>query len=201
MRRQTGFTLLEVVVAAAIFAFIGLASFAMLNAAQKGQLALESNTDRLLELQRAFRIMTYDIGQAIQRSSRDEYGDRSPLFVGLSDRNGTQSFMEFTRAGWRNPIGLPRSSLQRLRYQMNQDNQLLRLHWTYLDRASGSEPNARVLLEGVESIDFRFLYQTSSWQEEWPDGDATQNSLPRAVLVTLQLDDYDEITRILRVGG
>ena len=201
MTRQKGFTLLEVVVAAAIFGFIGIAAFAMLNAAQKGQLSLESNTDRLLELQRAFRIMTYDIGQAIQRTSRDEFGEDMPQFIGISDRNGTQSFMEFTRSGWRNPIGLPRSSLQRLRYEMNQDNQLLRLHWTYLDRASGSEPSPRVLLEGVESIDFRFLYQNTTWREEWPDGDATRNSLPRAVLVTLQLDDYDEITRILRVGG
>ena len=76
--------------------------------------------------------MQRDIEQVVPRTVRDEYGDAQSPLVGGED-------LQLTRAGWRNPGGRQRSTLQRVGYAL-EEQQLVRYCWSVLDRAQDSEP-------------------------------------------------------------
>ncbi len=88
------------------------------------------------------------------------------------------------------------------------DGKLLREHWLVLDATLEPEPVKRVLLEGVNSLKFRFLDDARSWRDTWPppSGSATRSEKdyrwrPTAVEVTIELKDWGQIKRIIEVPG
>jgi general secretion pathway protein J len=109
--------------------------------------------------------------------------------------------IEFTHGGWRNPAGLPRSTLQRTAYRL-EDDELVRYHWRVLDRTYANEPVATVLLDNVESLLFRFYTDTGEPTDVWPPqgGPANLRMRPRAVEIILTLPDEGEVTRLLEIA-
>jgi general secretion pathway protein J len=63
--------------------------------------------------------------------------------------------LEFTRSGWRNLTEQGRSDLQRVAYEFT-ENQLIRYYWQVLDRGISVQPQAQVLMGGIDNISFRF---------------------------------------------
>ncbi|MBX9707919.1 MAG: prepilin-type N-terminal cleavage/methylation domain-containing protein [Caulobacteraceae bacterium] len=62
-RRREGFTLVEVLIALALFALIGVAGFTLLNSVLRTQGATEARLDRMAEIQRAMLVVTSDLDQ------------------------------------------------------------------------------------------------------------------------------------------
>src|SRR3546814_20795944 len=87
--------------------------------------------------------MRDDFQQVRNRPIRDNYGDVQPGLLGADD-----AAVEFTRGGWRNPLSQPRSTLERVGYQLK-DNALPRSSWRILDRAHDPAPVQVVLLQDV----------------------------------------------------
>ncbi len=109
-----GFTLLELVIAMAIFAIMSTIAYSGLNNVLTAKERTDEQAQQLVRLQLAFTHMGRDISQAVNRGIRDEYGESQPALVGR-DLDGY--LIELTRSGWRNPIPQeerPRSSLQRI---------------------------------------------------------------------------------------
>ena len=67
----------------------------------------------------------------------------------------SDGLMEFTRAGNPNPIAIARSSLQRVRYDL-EEKVLTRNSWALVDHID-LEPTSMKLLKDVESIELRLL--------------------------------------------
>ena len=180
-----GFTLLELLVALAIFGLLATMSYSGLRAVLEQQSATEQAADRLSALQKLYLIMQRDIEQIVPRTIRDEFGDAQQPLVG-------GDALELTRGGWRNPAGRQRSTLQRVGYAYD-DEQLVRYSWSVLDRAQDSEPLQQPLIEDVENMQLRYLDGNDEWQEEWPDAVAgidagpadTLPALPKAIEVTI----------------
>ena len=111
--------------------------------------------------------------------------------------------VELTRGGWTNPLALPRGTLQRVAYRV-EDGELLRYYWNVLDRTLANEPASEVLIEGVENVAFRFLGPTGDWIEQWPPqgaaGSQALRSRPRAVQFVLALESEGELVRLLEVA-
>ena len=168
MRRLQGFTLLEMVVAIAILAGMFMVAMETFRAAADGREKLAAEATRLEARQRAMTFLALDFEQVVARPVRDILGDPQPALLSLE--NG----IALTRLGWANPFDLrSRSQMQRVEYRL-QENQLLRLYWPALDVQSGTEPETTVLLEEVDSLDVRYLYQPAGvnewqWLEQWPD--------------------------------
>lgn len=207
MRLETcrGFTLLEMLVAVAVFAVISVMAYAGLDTVLTAKAQTERHAERLSELQMAMLMLERDISQAVPRGIRDSYGDSQPPLLGGGDE---QAALEWTRAGWANPVGRVRSELQRVGYRV-QDEQLVRDSWMVLDRAQDSEPYRAVLLEGVEALSVRFVDGQRQWQESWPPQSLAMQpgmpqgaapELPLAVEVKLELADFGEIVRLFRVA-
>jgi len=200
---SAGFTLLELLVALAIFGLLAAMSYGGLQAVLEQQSSTELAADRLGALQKMYLIMQRDIEQIVPRTVRDEYGDAQQPLVG-------GDALQLTRGGWRNPAGRQRSTLQRVGYAYNYDDeQLLRYTWSVLDRAQDSEPLEQPLLEDVESMQLRYLDGNDKWQDQWPDAAAgidadpadTLPVLPQAVEVTIEHNRFGTIVWLFQLPG
>lgn len=197
---MAGFTLLELLVAMAVFAVLAVMAYQGLNAVLTNREAVERQADRLRELQTAWLVIGRDIQQAAPRPVRDELGGE---LASLKGGEGFIPLLEFSRAGYRNPAGLQRSTLERVAYELKL-NELSRWRWRVLDRAQDSRPVERVLLTGVRGVALRFLDESREWQATWPPPNreaAEVTRSPRAVEVTLELEDWGRITRLFALPG
>jgi general secretion pathway protein J len=202
MTRVHGFTLLELLVALSVFAIMSVMAYSGLRSVLTAREQTDAAADRLGEIQIAMNILQRDIQQAVNREVRAEYGDHKDAFQVVEDG---EPRLELTRAGYRNPMQLPRSNLQRVGYGL-EEKVLYRWNWPVLDRAQDTLPTKNVLLNDVENLEFRFLDVKGGWHTEWPiqrsdigfDPD-TQTPLPRAVEVNITLADWGKITRLLEL--
>lgn len=201
---QRGFTLLEVVIAISIFALLGMATYRMLDSVLRTDEATRANEQALRELTRAFAALDRDLAQAVARSVRDPYGDQRAALLGELGAVDGSAAIEVTRSGWLNPMGLARAQLQRVRWRLA-DKTLERVYWTVLDQAVDSQPRVQGLLEGVSSLEFRYMDERGEWQGQWPPAtsDLTPEEnrlrLPMAVELKLEHERYGELTRLYRL--
>jgi len=201
VRRRGGFTLIEVLVAMAVFAVLAAFAYGTLSQTLLSAEILGDRMNRLQALQRTVRTLSDDLTQLAPRPVRDELSDnlRPALDTGFQ----TGFAIELTRGGWSNPVVLPRSTQQRVGYRI-EDGELLRYHWYALDRTLSSEPVGVALLDGVEGIQFRFVMADGEFSEQWPPlnrpGALGTRERPRAIEVTLLLEDEGEIRRLIEVA-
>jgi general secretion pathway protein J len=113
--------------------------------------------------------------------------------------DGGPDLVAFTRGGWANPAGIQRPTLERVSYRFAKGT-LRRMHWAVLDSIEGTQPVRRDLLTHVKSVTFRFMNDSRQWVDQWPaTGSTTLRSRPFAVQVTLELEDWGEIVRVVEV--
>lgn len=201
--RQSGFTLLELLIALAIFALLAAMSYSGLNSVMKARQITNQHADRLNQLQMAFLWLGRDIEQAVNRSIRDEYGEPQPAMQGVE--TGRYQ-LELTRNGWRNPANRERSNLQRVAYGLR-DGVLVRSYWNVLDRAQDSQPLETELLDGIEKLELRFKNKQRVWQDSWASNQLggsfaqTAYELPIAVEVIIETQAEGRIARLFRVAN
>ena len=162
---QGGFTLLELLVAMTIFAFIGLGAHAMLRAVLDSHETAERHANGLADLQKTVRLMEQDIRQLEPQSVVPDSG----LYA-----------IRFTRHGWPNPLGRPRSGRVGIAYGLR--NAVLTRYYWPPDAADGSEPVAQPLLNDVSNLAF-------------------QASSPGLMTVMFSQTYFGDIRRVIEVAG
>lgn len=204
-----GFTLIEVLIALSITAFVSVIAYTSLSSVLAGVDGLRATTDRTHEINRAFMILSRDLRQFVDRPVRDEFGEVEP---GFSGGELARFHLSFTRSGWYNTAGQARSNLQRVNYRL-EDEGLWRDAYPVLDRAGDTEPDTVLLLDGVEELRLGFLasleevqvgtrnaaLDTADWAENWVgDSSVPEQVLPPpvAVEITLLLSDWGEMRRL-----
>ncbi len=200
--RQDGFTLIEMLIAMAIFAILSATAYYGLSTILTAQERINDNMDRLNAIQRSMLFLGRDLDQLVNRPIRSEYDAPLPaLMAGVVVSSVEDTVLELTRTGYPNPLNVTRSRLQRVAYQLKDDN-LYRVTWSSLDRAPDSRAHRTRMLEAVTDIKFRFL-NGQTWVNQWPplnSGTTTAGNaagaLPRAVEVSLELEDWGRITRL-----
>lgn len=200
--RAQGFTLLEVVVAIAIFAAMYvLAQYAFTQALDHRD-ALREHSQQQEVRQRLLLFLSQDIEQIIARPVRDGFGELRPAL------HGDEESITFTRLGWANALDLRhRSQLQRVTYAF-EENTLVRYHWPYVDRTVDTKAVRTELIDGVEKVRWRYLMQLPNdkweWQEFWPlpqqdNVHPLKQSLPRSIELTLEFENGEQWHRFFRL--
>ncbi len=193
MRRANGFTLLEMLIALAVFAVLGLMSSQMVTRMLDVHKVAVARGERLGELQRAMQLMQRDVLELAQRPVRDEMGDAIP-----SLRIGSDVALELTRSGWRNPLGQRRSELQRVAYILR-DEILYRYYWSVLDRAEDTEPVVQELLHDVTDIEVDAIDVSGNEHAFWPlvgDLQTDPSTKLAAIRVRFNAVPFGEVTRV-----
>lgn len=189
-----GFTLLELVVAIAVFAVVAAMAYEGLRIIIKSRQQVDGELDHLADLQQAINVMSSDIRQTVLRPVRDNQGSNEPALLVMRDR---ASRLLFTRTGHANPLALPRSGMQRTLYTL-EGNTLVRSTYNTLDRAPGEQPIATPLLDGVTGFEIQLLDRTNVWRYDWPPPENTPVPLmPRAIRFNLMLAGHGSLSRIV----
>lgn len=210
MKNVRGFTLIELMVALAITAIIMVISYGGLRTITRNEDHSRAADKRLRQVQLAMRIMEQDFTQLEPRPVRDGLGGIQPPLLA-----GPQNVppIIFTRGGWSNPLGVTRSTEQRVAYSL-EDGKLMRSWWPELDGQVQVVPAKEPLLEGVDSIKIEYMDPVSkTFQDVWPPtllapspttkpgSPAATLPLPIAVSITLTLKDMGAVTRIVEVAS
>lgn len=211
MRRQAaGFTLIELLVAVSIFAIMATIAYGGLDGVIHQRTRNADAMKRLRQVQLAMDIMSRDFEQLVPRAVRDGLGSNAPPLVA-----GPQNVppISFTRGGWSNPLGVIRSTQERVAYSL-EDGKLMRSFWPELDGSISGDPVKQELLPDVTSVKVQYADASHNYQDVWPPTANTQDGngstqllgtsagqLPTAVSITLTLKDWGDITRIVEVAG
>lgn len=201
-RSSRGFTLIEVMVAIAIFVVVGTLAMGGYNALVKQSDIVERSAKRTRAVQLAMQRLTQDFSELEPRPIRQPLG--SSVDPALLSDSRTQELAELTHAGWSNPAGVPRSTLQRVRYRL-EDNKLRRDYWVVLDRTLSVEPVTTLLLDHVKVMTLRYLDINHAWHDQWPPPGAAgidaARMRPIAVEINIELDDWGKLQRLVEVSG
>lgn len=200
MRKRSGFTLIEVLVALAVFGVLSALAYMSLAQTLANSDMLTVRMDRLQSVQRTMSFLSSELLQTAPRPVRVELG-QAPV-PALQSSFASDFALQITHGGWPNVAGTPRSTLQRTAYRI-EEGELVRYHWNVLDRTVNNVPIGTVMLEDVDSLTFRFL-QNEEWIDQWPplvaQGAPPLRILPRAVEILLVLPDEGEVSRIIELS-
>jgi general secretion pathway protein J len=224
LSHQRGFTLIEVLLAMALTALIGVLAYQGLSSSIAAMESQEAEVTRITDLQTAWRVIGNDLQQAAYREITDE--DEETMESFLAGTDDKEILMEFTRSGWANPLDQRRSDLQRVRYVF-ENRQLWRIHWLTLDRLKEPEPVKLLLLDNVESVNAQFFAakkntrEGGQWIDHWPEKmsfgeqisktpgqqnpdipagvpqiDDLESAFPLAVKIKIDMDNWGSIERL-----
>jgi general secretion pathway protein J len=195
--QSDGFTLIEILVAMAIFTVIGLASTGVLTSVINSDQLSSERFEKLEQLQRAMLTIERDILQIVPRAVRINGEPVSAVISGGEDVfDSDADGLGFVRIGWHNPqMLLPRSTLQAVGYRIR-EQQLQRLYGNYVDNVIGYEPKVKILLSDIEDFRVNFLTDVEQLEkpEEWQET-YSGATLPLAISITIVSRTFGEIRR------
>ncbi|MEM9988759.1 MAG: type II secretion system minor pseudopilin GspJ [Pseudomonadota bacterium] len=203
---QKGLTLVELLIALMVFAFVSAAAVGVMTIASQGESQVTRVTQTLSELERARSLLRNDLLQIVDRSYGDSFttaplppmlgGDRARNM--LEEGDGETILMAFVRRGWANPgAAQPRASLQHVTYLVKEET-LIRRTRPFLDAVTDTPQADQVLLNNVEDIRIRFL-NGLNWQEDWEA--LPRQPAPDAVRLNMMHPIYGELTQDFLSGG
>jgi general secretion pathway protein J len=190
--RQSGVTLLELLIVIAVFSIMSAAAYSGLQNSLKAEENFSASMKDLEAVQMSLTLFQRDIMQLTPRAIRDAFGDNEAAIVLFNGRE-----LRFTRGGNFSSLKLDQTELTRVSYSL-QDEQFVRSHWRHLDSTQGDRPLSASLLNKVTNLQIRVLDQSNLWHLDWPLSD---NAKIRAVEITIELEEWGEIRRLFPTSG
>jgi len=204
-RDQAGLTLLELMVAMAIFSLVATAAYTALDRGVAIQARLQEKRHFWQRLDVTFSTLARDLEQAIDRVPRAPGREWSVAFQGPDAAGLEATLFRFSRGGMTSFREGPVSPYQRLSYRQP-EARLVRVSWPRLDGPGTMEASEVTLLRGITRARVRFLaHRQGRWVPDWPPPQTGVETdpvagLPAAVEVTLTFEEYGEFRRIFHVG-
>lgn len=203
-RREGGFTLLEMLIAMAVFAVMSVVAYQGLRAVLTADHVTRAQAQRLADLQVTLSVLERDLAQVVDVTVRDEFGD--PLPPVRLRAGGEHQLLELVRAG---AGGAQR--LRRTAWQITERGLERRL-WPGVDIVDVESMRIRRFADLVDEQQqlgmdsrFQFIVRTPSGLDRvdaWPpvDADPEAGGLPVAIELVLDIPGLGEIRRLLAVG-
>lgn len=194
---DSGFTLVEVLIALFIFSLISVGATSALTSSLRGKTQMDERLTEISQRDSLRALIGSDMANIVLRQRREPYGNLEPYVL----QSGGQTLLDFSRAGRSNPGGVePRGDLQHVAYVF-EDRQLIRRSYSQVNPAPQSPHVDRVLLTNIaeakielvtfnRSIGREILTQNFSIQAE--TASQTLGANP-AIKLTITHDGDDEL--------
>lgn len=183
--KKNGFTLVEMLIALAIFGMITAAGVALLTLTVRTQATSDRLLDALGELRRTGALLNADLAQAAPRRWRDAGGAAHPAFTGGTGAEGAMLILVSAR-----------DPARRIEYRLA-NGRLERLSYGAVD---GDPPVVTApLLDGVRAARLRYRDRRGDWREVWDPTDDAQ--LPAAVELVVDSAGEGVVRQLFLVGG
>lgn len=197
--RFKGFTLIEILIALAVFAILATITSSVLYNAFTTRTRVNEQSNRLNKLQLAISLIQQDTSQALDRGIRGNEMRLVPAFI------GQENYLEFTRDGVVNPGSVEkRSTLKRVAY-VCQRGALIRRSWNTLDSINRTVFEDKTLLSHISDCHFGYLNQSVQILPEWREQAVSLNQrkepFPKAIQVNMTLHDLGEINLLFTLPG
>ncbi|MDD4962642.1 MAG: type II secretion system minor pseudopilin GspJ [Gallionella sp.] len=162
-----GFTLLEVLVALAIFALVSVMAFRGLTMMLDTRERVTQQGQKWQDLSRLYVRLQQDLSRVVNRPIRNSWGTEVAALVGEPNPVGDDdALLSFTRMGLAGQTGRLQG-LQRFGYRLR-GNKVEMLSWTSLDQAPRVRPMVDEVLSGAASLKANYLDMTGTWHDRWP---------------------------------
>lgn len=222
LRRQQGFTLLEMVVAIALSALVAAMAYESFDGASRNAERTRDVLDEVNKLDKAWQLIGQDMRNIVPLSP--QLASPQLRFEAASlktkGKDSFQVIMLFARRGWINPLGRLRSDLQQVNYRIAEG----KLWRDYLPERNMPLENIdferdslhQLLLENVVDIQLRFLSDarikadgksvlegseySRNWEPTWPPiNGAGVGAMPIALEITIETEGGERSVRLFQI--
>ena len=191
---QSGFTLIEMLVALVIFALMSVMAYRGLTTVLESRDHLAQENRKWREVALLFARLEQDFAVLAKRPVRDANDLRAEPFVAKPEILGEDDAMlMFTRMGLSGQAS-PLAGPQRFGYRLR-GNAIEQLVWPAPDAAPRTIPSVNTLLERVAAAEFRYFDREGKWQVRWPLPGGNM-VYPAAVEVAIELQSGERVTRL-----
>ncbi len=185
MTRQQGFTLVEMLVALAIFAMLAVAGGGIIQQSLAAREGMADTHQKLAALQMARSVIKADLARLVVRPARTPFGDREDMVFWGGEPLTDGPLLAFMRGGWDNPGALEsRGGLQYVEYRLH-EGQLIRQARLRPDPTQQTPVQEQILLQGVTALELSFLGR-GQWTPTWRVA-SLSGRLPEAVALEFDL--------------
>ena len=177
-----GFTLIEIMVASIIGAFIAVIAVGTLRSVSKSSEKVNDNIDKAAEIRFASKMISSDLINLY----RDK-DFKNMIFVGTIE-NGPQgesaNFRFYIVSRSKARLGQPEGDVYEVEYYVDKNehgSKLMRRYWPNPDKDSEPGGLLTAIANDIEIFDVRY-FDGQEWQNEWSED---RNSLPELVDVSI----------------
>ena len=191
-RDQSGFTLIETLIALSLLAIISLMSYQAIEVVIGADERSRAKQTGQAEMHRAWKIIQRDLMHMRNRQFRDGLGGiEDPYITAKSDFG-----IRFSR-GNGPMIATNPSGLRRISYDLDEEQQLIRQSWGITESIRFSDGVSMVLLRDVDKILFEHSDGRSAFTPDWPPVKRRNvEPLPKLIRVTITLNSGVESSRL-----
>lgn len=199
--RQRGFTLIELVIAIAITASIGVISAAMLDAMLRNSDQLTDVSEQQNQLERVLQTLRSDLEQMALRPAFkvDTQKRQFPKFALEQPDDPVDVLLSFTRHRLVPTNQGLHPQLIRVRYLL-QNQQLIRESYPLAYPTSEANWQRQPLLDQVDSVDISWLLER--WTNELPELRQDETPLqPKAIRLVINSRHWQQLPLVVAIAG
>lgn len=188
-RSQAAFTLVELLVAIAIFAILSALGWKVFDYLGQTKARNSIHEEHLSQIQEAYQQIQRDMLQIIAVGANVDGSLKPALQL-------DNQLLSFSKTGVTDPLKQGLAPDERIEYQYNAEQKTIyRLKYTHLDRTAAEQPLSSVLLKNVEQYEITLLdpNELSRWPESVVNLNDNRASvkLPRGLKIKMSVNEVE----------